>query len=191
MLATGATAETPIKFSLDFRVEGPAAPFLLPLDKGYYKAEGLNVTFDPATGSLEPISRVAAGTHEMGFGDINTLLKLRDTNPNMPIKIVFMVYNRPPFAVVGRRSRGINKPKDLEGKKLGAPTADSAFAQWPIFVQANDIDAKKVSIENVSFPVRANLCLQPERSMPSLAFRSRPMSTSRTRVFRSTISPSC
>jgi len=154
MLATGATAETPIKFSLDFRVEGPAAPFLLPLDKGYYKAEGLNVTFDPAAGSLEPISRVAAGTHEMGFGDINTLLKLRDTNPNMPIKIVFMVYNRPPFAVVGRRSRGINKPKDLEGKKLGAPTADGAFAQWPIFVQANDIDATKVSIENVSFPVR-------------------------------------
>jgi len=72
----------------------------------------------------------------------------------MPIKIVFMVYNRPPFAVVGRRSRGINKPKDLEGKKLGAPTADGAFAQWPIFVQANDIDATKVSIENVSFPVR-------------------------------------
>jgi NitT/TauT family transport system substrate-binding protein len=154
MLGTGANAETPIKFSLDFRVEGPAAPFLLPLDKGYYKAEGLNVTFDPAAGSLEPISRVAAGTHEMGFGDINTLLKLRDTNPNMPIKIVFMVYNRPPFAVVGRRSRGINKPKDLEGKKLGAPTADGAFAQWPIFVQANDIDATKVSIENVSFPVR-------------------------------------
>jgi NitT/TauT family transport system substrate-binding protein len=65
-----------------------------------------------------------------------------------------MVYNRPPFAVIGRKSRGINTPKDLEGKKLGAPTQDAAFAQWPIFVQANGIDASKVTIENVSFPVR-------------------------------------
>ena len=44
-LMTGAAAaETIVKFSLDFRFEGPSAPFLLPLDKGYYKAEGLNVT---------------------------------------------------------------------------------------------------------------------------------------------------
>jgi NitT/TauT family transport system substrate-binding protein len=154
LLASAAAAETRIQFSLDSKIEGPAAPFLLPLEKGYYKAEGLNVAFDDAAGSLEPISRVAAGTHEMGFADINTLIKLRDTNPNMPVKVVFMVYNRPPFAVLGRKSRGISKPKDLEGKRLGAPAADGAFAQWPIFVQANEIDATKVTIDNVSMPVR-------------------------------------
>jgi NitT/TauT family transport system substrate-binding protein len=37
---------------------------------------------------------------------------------------------------------------------LGAPAADGAFAQWKIFVQANGIDASKVKIENVGFPVR-------------------------------------
>ena len=37
-----------VKFSLDFNFEGPSAPFLLPLDKGYYKAEGLNVSIDAA-----------------------------------------------------------------------------------------------------------------------------------------------
>src|SRR6185436_11846656 len=73
---------------------------------------------------------------------------------NVPIKAVFMVYNKPPFAVVGRKSRGIAAPKDLEGKKLGAPAADGAFAQWRIFTQANQIDASKVTIENVGFPVR-------------------------------------
>ena len=147
-------AETAIKFSLDFKFEGPSAPFLLPLDKGYYKAEGLNVTIDSAAGSLEPINRVASGTYDMGFGDINSLIKFRDANPGTPIKAVFMVYNRPPFAMIGRKSRGISKPKDLEGKKLGAPAADGAYAQWPIFVQANGIDASKVTIENVGFPVR-------------------------------------
>jgi NitT/TauT family transport system substrate-binding protein len=154
-LATGATAaETAIKFTLDFKFEGPSAPFLLPLDKGYYKAEGVNVTIDSAAGSLEPITRVASGTYDMGFGDINSLIRFRDANPGTPIKAVFMVYNRPPFSIVGRKSRGITKPKDLEGKKLGAPVGDGAYAQWPIFVQANGIDASKVMIENVSFPVR-------------------------------------
>jgi NitT/TauT family transport system substrate-binding protein len=159
-LATGAditaalAAETEIKFSLDFRFEGPSAPFLLPLDKGYYKAEGLNVTIDSGAGSLEPINRVASGTYDMGFGDINSLIKFRDANPSTPIKAVFMVYNKPPFAIVGRKSRGVFGPKNLEGKKLGAPAADGAFAQWPIFVQANGIDASKVTIENVGFPVR-------------------------------------
>lgn len=148
-----ASAETFIKFSL-FRFEGPAAPFLLPLDKGYYKAEGLNVSFDTSPGSLEPIDRVASGNYDMGFADINSLIKFRNAHPDMPMKAVFMVYNRPPFAVIGRKSRGINTPKDLEGKKIGAPTADASFAQWPIFVQANGIDASKVTIENVSFPVR-------------------------------------
>jgi NitT/TauT family transport system substrate-binding protein len=154
MLTGAATAETAIKFSLDFSFEGPSAPFLLPLDKGYYKAEGLDVGIDTAANSLEPISRVASGAYDMGFGDINSLIKFRDANPSMPIKAVFVLYNRPPFAIVGRKSRGISTPKDLEGKKLGAPALDAAYAQWPIFVQANGIDASKVTIENIGFPVR-------------------------------------
>jgi NitT/TauT family transport system substrate-binding protein len=154
-LITGAAAaETPLKFTLDFKIEGPSAPFLLALDKNYYKAEGLDVSIDQATGSLEAIERVASGNYEMGFADINALIKFRDTKPATAIKTVFMVYNRPPFAVIGRKSRGIYVPKDLEGKTLGAPATDGAFAQWPIFVRANNIDASKVTIENVSFPVR-------------------------------------
>jgi NitT/TauT family transport system substrate-binding protein len=155
LLASGATAaETSIKFSLDFKFEGPSAVFLLPLDKGYFKAEGLDVAIDPAAGSVEPITRVASGTYDMGFADVNSLIRFRDANPGTPVKAVFMVYNKPPFAVVGRKSRGVFSPKDLEGKKLGAPAADGAYAQWPIFVQANGIDASKVTIENVGFPVR-------------------------------------
>lgn len=154
LVGHAAAAETSIKFSLDFKFEGPSAAFLLPLDKGYYKAEGLSVSIDSAAGSVEPINRVASGTYDMGFADINSLIKFRDTNPTVPIKAVFMVYNKPPFAIVGRKSRGVTKPKDLEGKKLGAPAPDGAYAQWPIFVQANGIDASKVTIENVGFPVR-------------------------------------
>jgi NitT/TauT family transport system substrate-binding protein len=151
---TAALAQTPVKFSLDFKFEGPAAPFVVAIDKGYFKAERLDVTIDTAGGSLEPINRVASGTYDMGFGDINSLIKFRDANPGTPIKAVFMVYNKPPFSIVGRKSRGVTAPKDLEGKKLGAPPPDGAYAQWPIFVQANEIDASKVTIVSVGFPVR-------------------------------------
>jgi NitT/TauT family transport system substrate-binding protein len=155
LLATGAAAsETNVKFSLDGNYEGPAAPFLLPLDKGYYKTEGLNVSIDPADAAADPIKRIASGAYDMGVADINALIKFRDANPKMPIKAVFMVYNKPPFAVIGRKSRGVNTPKDLEGKKLGATTEGSVFAQWPIFAKVNGIDTAKVTIENVGLPVR-------------------------------------
>jgi NitT/TauT family transport system substrate-binding protein len=154
LAATAASAQTAIKFSLDFKFEGPAAPFVVAIDMGYFKAEGLDVTIDTAGGSLEPINRVASGTYDIGFGDINSLIKFRDANPAVPIKAVFMVYNKPAFSIVGRKSRGVSTPKDLEGKKLGAPPPDGAYAQWPIFTQANGIDASKVTIVSVGFPVR-------------------------------------
>jgi len=155
ILVTGsANAQQAIKFSLDWKFEGPAAPFTTAIDKGYFKAEGLDVTIDTAGGSLEPLNRVASGTYDMGIGDINSLIKFRDANPGVPIKAVYMFYNKPAFSIVGRKSRGVVKPKDLEGKKLGAPAPDGAYAQWKIFTQANDIDASKVTIENVGFPVR-------------------------------------
>jgi NitT/TauT family transport system substrate-binding protein len=154
-LAGAATAaEINLRFSLDRKFEGPAAPYLLPLDKGYYKAEGLNVSIDPVGDPLNPLKRVASGDYEMGVTDINELIKFRDANPKAAVKAVFMVYNRPPFAVIGRKSRGISVPKDLESRKLGAPAGDAAFAMWPIFVKANGIDAAKVTIENIGAQVR-------------------------------------
>src|SRR5215813_11263056 len=93
-------AQTPVKFTLDWKFEGPAAPFLVAIDKGYFTAEGLDVAIEPGNGSVEPISRVASGGFDVGFGDINTLIRLRDQTPASPLKAVFMVYNKPPFAII-------------------------------------------------------------------------------------------
>jgi NitT/TauT family transport system substrate-binding protein len=150
-----ASAQTSIKFSLDGRLEGPEALVLLPQDKGYFKTEGLDVTIDDAASPLEPITRVATGGYDMAFADINAVIKYRDQHPSAPIKAVFMVYNKPPYAVVARRSRGITDPIQLEGKKLGAPPAGSTIAQWTLFAKLNTIDVSKVAIESIGIPVRA------------------------------------
>lgn len=154
-LPSAALAETAIKFTLDWKFEGPAAGFLLAADKGYFKEEGLDVTIDTGNGSVEAIPRVATGTYQMGFGDINSLIKFLDEDPSQKVRAVMMVYERPTFAVVGRKSLGVTEdPKSLEGKKLGAPPPDGAFAQWKAFKEAAAIDDSNIVIESIGFPVR-------------------------------------
>jgi NitT/TauT family transport system substrate-binding protein len=152
-VAAGAD-ELSVKFSLDWKFEGPSAAYLLALDKGYYAEEGLDVTIDTGQGSLEAIPRVASGVYQFGFADINSLIKFQDKNPDVGIKGILMVYDAPPFAIVTLAKTGIETPRDLEGRILGAPAPDGAYAQWKAFVKENGIDASKVTIENVGFPLR-------------------------------------
>jgi len=152
--ASPALAQTPVKFALDWKFEGPSAPYFVALDKGYYKAEGLDVTIDSGPGSVAGIARVAAGTYPIGFFDINSLVKFQDQNPTKKVQAVLMIYDKPPFAIASVAKTGIAKPKDLEGKVLGAPPPDGAFAQWKAFVHENKIGPSKVKIEAIGFPVR-------------------------------------
>lgn len=158
-----AAAQTNIAFTLDWRFEGPAAGFFLAEDNGYFAEEGLNVTIDTGAGSVEAIPRVATGTYQAGFGDINSLTKFLDQDPTQNVKAVMMIYDTPTFAVVGRKSLGITEdPKSLEGKKLGAPPPDGAFAQWPAFVDVAGIDTSEITIESIGFPVREPMLAQGE-----------------------------
>jgi NitT/TauT family transport system substrate-binding protein len=160
LLSSAADAQTKVRFALDWRFEGPSAPYFVAIDKGFYKDEGLEVTIDAGNGSVEAINRIATNTYDIAFGDINSLIKFRDNPENAKIKAVAMIYNAPAFSIVTLKKSGISKPKDLEGKTLGAPAPDGAFAQWPIFTKVNGIDPAKVKIENVGFPVREPMLAQ-------------------------------
>jgi NitT/TauT family transport system substrate-binding protein len=136
-----ALAQTPIKFQLDWRFEGPAALFLASAAKGYYKDAKLDVTIDAGNGSGGTVTRVASGTYDMGFADMAALMEFHANNPdaaNKPVAVM-MVYNNTPAAVLALKKSGITKPADLSGKKLGAPVFDAGRRGFPIFAKANDI----------------------------------------------------
>ena len=132
--------ETPIKFQLDWRFEGPAALFLVPEAKGYFKAEKLAVTIDAGNGSGGTVTRVASGAYDMGFADLAALMEFQANNPTAPKPVaVMMVYNDTPAAVLALKKSGIKTPADLKGKKLGAPVFDAGRKAWPIFAKANGV----------------------------------------------------
>ncbi|MBS0547959.1 MAG: ABC transporter substrate-binding protein [Proteobacteria bacterium] len=134
-----ASAQTPINFTLDWVFQGPTSPFLVALDKGYYKAEGLDVTMDPGQGSAGAVQRVATGAYQIGFADVNSTIEYNAKNPGKEVLCVFMAYDFAPFGVYALKKSGIKVPKDLEGKKLGAPVFDASFRLFPAFAKRQGI----------------------------------------------------
>ena len=172
-LATTALAETDLPFALDWKFEGPAAPYFHALDTGLFADADLNVTISEGAGSLDAIPKVATGAFPVGFADINSLMRFLDQNPDAPVTAVMMIYDKPPFAVVGRKSLGIETPADLAGSVLGAPPPDGAWAQFPIFAAENDIDMSTITVEPVGFPVREPMLAEGEvASITGFSFTS-------------------
>ena len=162
LAASAATAQTEMPFALDWKFEGPAAPYFVAIDEGYFADAGLSVEITAGQGSLDAIPKVATGAFPVGFADINSLIKFLDQNPGAPVTAVMMVYDKPPFAVVGRRSQGVEAPEDLEGRVLGAPPPDGAWAQFPIFAAENDLDMEAITVEPVGFPTREPMLAEGE-----------------------------
>ncbi|MBZ6075848.1 ABC transporter substrate-binding protein [Microvirga puerhi] len=163
LAVSAAQAQTQVRFSLDWRWEGPAAPFAVALEKGYFKAEGLDVTIEQAAGSREVLARVGMEGFEAGIADINTLARLLHDKPETSVIAAMMIHDRPAFAIVGRKSRGISSDlSSLKAKVFGAPQADAAYGMWPVFRMVNSIDDSGMKFENVGFPVREPMLAQGE-----------------------------
>jgi NitT/TauT family transport system substrate-binding protein len=143
-----------VKFALDFTIQGPQGIFLLANEKNYLQAEGIAMTIDRGFGSGDTVQKVAAGTYDMGFGDINSVIEFNARNPGKEVIGVAMIYNTPPHAIMSIKGKGINSPKDLAGKTLAAPAGDAARRLFPVYAKAIGIDASKVNFVNVDAPLR-------------------------------------
>ncbi len=155
--SAGVAAQTAMKITLDSRLAGPAAPFTAGIDQGYYATEELRVTINADRNSSAALQHIASDAHGIGLVDINALIRFRDQNPQSQLKAVFIVHNRPAYAIIGRKSRGVEWPKSLEGKKLCAPAPDPAYAYLPLFLRANGIKPSGITVVNSALAVREPL----------------------------------
>ncbi|MET0678997.1 MAG: ABC transporter substrate-binding protein [Bradyrhizobium sp.] len=146
----------PIQLSLDRPIDAAAAPFVMAASGGLFSAEALSVTINIAGGSQDAIGRVAAGTSDFALVDINALMRFRDKDKQggPRIKAVFVLFNKAPYAIIARKSRGIRMLSDIDGKTLGVAEGDLSVRLWPAVAQQNGIKLKHVKQSSISAAVR-------------------------------------
>jgi NitT/TauT family transport system substrate-binding protein len=143
-----------IQFSLDRPLDAGAAPFVLAATNGLFGAEGLAVTTNIAGGSPDAIARVAEGSSDFALVDINVLIRFRDKADAPPVKAVFVLFNKAPYAIIARKSRGIRALSDIEGKTLGVAEGDFSIWFWPALAHQNGIKIASVKQAKFSAAVR-------------------------------------
>ncbi len=152
--ALRAQSRVPIRITLNAPRDGSNAAFFLAAAKGYFAEAGVEATLDPSRGAGDSIQRVASETYDFGFSDFTVLVQFAARNPqNAPIAIAAL-YTRSPISIISLAKSGISKPKDLEGKKLGAPPTDAGFLLLPAFVQSTGIDRSKIQVDAIDLSLR-------------------------------------
>ena len=164
LAAGGARAqEAPaIRFVLDWKYEGEHAQFTIPATDGTFRQLGLNVTLDRGNGSGDTIAKVAAGAYDMGLADTYTMVRFNANNPGNRLVSVAMVQDKSASGVVALRSKGINRPTDLAGKRIYAPAADAGRILFPIFAARNNIDLNSIQWNTVTSELRDSMLARRE-----------------------------
>lgn len=132
-----------VVFTTDWGYNGRHAYYFVALEKGYYKAEGLDVEILGGRGSGTVIKEVAAGTVKIGFADAGTLAVAR-ANENVPVKMLAVVYADSPHALIVLEDSGIKGPKDLMGKTASDAAGSSNYKYFSYYAKAGGADPSKV-----------------------------------------------
>ena len=143
-----------IQLALERPLDASMAPVVLAASHGLFGGEGVAVTTTIAKGSADAITRVASGESELAVADINELIRYRDNAANPPVKAVFVLFNRAPYAIIARKSRGIRTLSDLDGKTLGVAEGDLSIRLWPALARRNGIKTSAVKLSRVGVAVR-------------------------------------
>jgi len=147
LVALPAAAQDKMQLQLNWFHLADHSPIYLAMKKGYYKEENIELTVLRGSGSADSAKKIDLGQADVGISDAPTVLTAISKGANL--KMVAVVYDKAGNNVFFKKSANIKTPKDLAGKKIAVPPADSHRVLWPAFAATQGIDANSVTMVNV------------------------------------------
>lgn len=118
LLSDSAYSKDSIKIAMGYIPNVQFAPYYIAVEKGYFKEEGLDVTFYYGM-STDIMSLVASGKVDFGVSDGDQVIIARDKGVN--VKVIYTMYVKYPVGVVSFKDKGIKDIRSLIGKRVGTP----------------------------------------------------------------------
>jgi NitT/TauT family transport system substrate-binding protein len=144
--AASANAEVKnVKIALDWIIQGTHAPFFVAQDKGYFKAAGVTVdAIDKGSGATNTAVTVGSGAYQFGWVDMPSMILFNAKNPSTPLIAVYVSFDETPLAFITRKTAGIRKPVDLDGKKIAGGPGTAVHDTASILFKAAHAENVKV-----------------------------------------------
>ncbi|GFN26555.1 sulfonate ABC transporter substrate-binding protein [Achromobacter denitrificans] len=158
LAASAAGAQEKLSLRLDYSIYGTHAPLYYGVDKGLYKAEGIDLRIGEGSGSSNTAKLVAQNIDPIGFMDYGTMLK--GVAAGMPLKAIFAVHQRSPMVIISHTDAPVRSPKELEGKVLGMSASESTAQMFPVLAALNGVDQKKINVIAPAVGTKTALFLQ-------------------------------
>ncbi len=151
-LATAAFAQDKpldkVSMRYGFIATGNDAIWTYGIEKGFFKAEGIDVELREGKGSAVTAQTVAAGTDDFGVDiDGGTFLSL--AAKGLPATAVLASVASSPVVVLSPMDKPIKTPAELVGKQIAITAGDGPSALFPVLLQRNKIDVDKVTQVNM------------------------------------------
>ena len=112
-----AQAQEKVTVQLKWVPQAQFAGYYVAAAKGYYKAEGLDVTIKPGGPDISPAQVIAGNNADVIVNWMPDALAAREAG--VPLVNIAQVFNRSGLMLTCKKASGVTSPKDLKGKTLG------------------------------------------------------------------------